>query len=142
MPSPGPYQTESTAMKKMIVMGTLQESQQNISESLQVFREKIAFVQICFLFQIFTQPEKKEKMRHLQLCHVLLNSTGTILGFYLKFYLSIIPLYIRRLKYKGYLDYKGFMKIHVFKFRMAFLSFPCSVCKPFYQESHQLEAEQ
>lgn len=43
---------------------------------------------------------------------------------------NIIPLYVRSLKYKGYLNYKSFMKIRIFKFTMASLSFPCSVCKP------------
>lgn len=48
------------AAEEMIVMETLQESQQNISKTPQVFREKTGFVRICFIIQIFIQHEKKE----------------------------------------------------------------------------------
>lgn len=59
--TPGPNQTQSTAVKEMIVMETLRESQQNISESPQAFKEKNSFCTDMFYNPNFYIAWKRKK---------------------------------------------------------------------------------
>lgn len=125
-----------TAMRKMTVMGTQQESQQNtwchISWSLWIFRGKKkqtgSCIDMCYNPNFHTAWKRKKKEINRLAIYACIPQEQYFASTWSAS--NIIPLYVRSLKYKGYLNYKSFMKIRIFKFTMASLSFPCSVCKP------------
>ena len=84
-------------------------------------RKKQALVQTRILIQIFTQHEKERKKKpsaNLPSFPAFHRNNASAQSA-----LNIIPLCIESLKCKGRLDYKSFIKIHIFKFIQNDFSF-------------------